>query len=238
MKPVIVIPARMGASRLPGKPMAMIGDKPMIQHTYERALEADLGPVVVACCGNEIATLIRDIGGEAVITDPNLPSGTDRVWAAVQSREEEIIVNLQGDLPFINPQSIKAAVKPFQNNDVHIGTPASVIEDPREVLLPSVVKIALTLYQDDMGKAHYFSRSPIPSGEGPHYHHIGVYSYKRKALERFVSLPPSPLELSEKLEQLRALEDGLRIDVALVNSPPLSVDVPEDLEKLRQQVKG
>lgn len=236
MKTVVVIPARMGASRLPGKPLAMIGDKPMIQHTYERALEADLGPVVVACCGHEIANLIRDIGGEAVITDPNLPSGTDRVWAAAKGREEEIIVNLQGDLPFINPSAIRAAVKPLENEDVHIGTPASVIVDPQEVLLPSVVKIALTLYQNDRGRAHYFSRSAIPSGEGPHYHHIGVYAYKRNALERFVSLPPSPLELSEKLEQLRALEDGLRIDVSIVNNPPHSVDVPEDLEKVRHLV--
>jgi 3-deoxy-manno-octulosonate cytidylyltransferase (CMP-KDO synthetase) len=205
----------------------------MIEHVWEQATQANIGEVVVACCGPEIADHIHALGGKAIITDPNLPSGTDRVWAAAAHTDAAIIVNLQGDLPFIAPSTIAQTIKPLlENPAVHISTAAALIENAADILTPSVVKIAMNLYAPDRGRALYFSRAPIPHGQAPHYHHLGIYAFRRSALERFVSLPPSHLEQSEKLEQLRALEDGMRIDVALVNDTPQSVDTPEDLAKL------
>lgn len=232
-KTIIVIPARMAAERLPGKPLLHIKGKPLIQQVWERAMEANIGKVIVACCGPEIQGLITNLGGTAVITDPNLPSGTDRVWAASQQEDADVIINLQGDLPFISPETIKAVMSPLNDvQECHISTAAAPIDATEDILTPSVVKIALSLYKENQGRALYFSRSPIPHGNAQHYHHLGIYGFRRSALKAFVSLPPSNLELSEKLEQLRALEAGMRIDVAIVNDIPHSVDTPADLAKL------
>lgn len=232
---VIVIPSRLAATRLPNKPLILIRGEPMIVHVLRRGLEANIGPVVVACCGEEIANLVRAEGAQAVITDPDLPSGSDRVYAAMQTFDPEgkyeNIINLQGDLPFISPESLQAVVKPFADPSVDIATLAAPLDVQEEIDSPHVVKIAMALSAEaTCGRALYFSRSPVPHG-GPYYHHIGVYGYRRAALERFVEASPKPLELLEKLEQLRALELGLRIDVQMVKEVPNSVDTSSDLEK-------
>jgi 3-deoxy-manno-octulosonate cytidylyltransferase (CMP-KDO synthetase) len=232
MSAVIVIPSRLAAARLPNKPLAMIQGKPMVQHVWERAIEANSGPVLVACCGTELENVIRNFGGQPVVTDPNLPSGTDRVWAAAKQRKDKLIVNLQGDLPFIDPQLIQKAIQLMENPDIDIGTVACPISDQSEIHNENVVKIALSLYEKDKGRALYFSRSPIPFQASVYYHHIGLYVFRRSVLEKFVSLPPSTLEKSERLEQLRAMEAGFRIDVALVDSIPVTVDTQSDLNKL------
>jgi len=232
MRPLILIPARLASTRLPNKPLAIIGDAPMIVQVWRRAVASGLGRVVVAADSQAILSAILDAGGEAVLTDPDLPSGSDRIFAALgevdAKKEHDVIINVQGDMPTLDPAIIVAAAKLLDDANVDIGTLAAVISDEAEKNDPAVVKIAMA-----GSRALYFSRALIPAGEGVHYHHIGIYAYRRKALERFVSLPPSPLEQREKLEQLRALEAGMQIDVAVVDAVPLGVDTPEGLEKAR-----
>lgn len=243
MEPLVIIPARMASSRLPGKPLAMIGDAPMIVHVWRRACEADVGRVVVAAAEAEIAAAVEAAGGEAVLTKPGHPSGSDRVWEAAMAVDPDgnspAIINLQGDLPTLEPQLIRDVVELLAQGAADITTLAAEISDESERTNPNVTKAVLSL-GDGMshGRALYFTRTPAPHGEGPLYHHIGIYGYRREALERFVGLPPSPLELREKLEQLRALEAGMRIDVAIVDTVPLGVDTPEDLEKARRALGG
>lgn len=238
VQPLIVIPSRMASVRLERKPLALIDGQPMIIQVLQRALDAQMGPVVVACCGPEIAEVVEKKGGVAIITDPNLPSGTDRIWAAVQHSmapsKPQIIVNLQGDLPNINIETLKAVLRPLENPKVDISTIASVIKNPSEITNSNVVKIALAKESERRGRGLYFSRQAIPFESDVYYHHIGVYAYRYHALEQFVSLPASPLEKSERLEQLRALEAGMRIDVELVDTIPQSVDTVADLEAARE----
>jgi len=243
---VIVIPARLGSTRLPNKPLADIDGKPMIIRVVEQAKSANLGPVIVACCGPEIRCVVESHGGFAIETDPDLPSGSDRIVAALRQYDPdnkfEYIINLQGDLPLIDPRDIKKSLIPITRYDYDIGTLGAEIKDPNEINNPNVVKIALSAWQtnDDLSiaKAIYFSRLPVPATAKHFYHHIGIYAYRRYALERFVTLSPSYLETTEKLEQLRALEDGMTIGVGLVDSVPLSVDTPQDLENVRDITKS
>jgi len=237
---LILIPARMAASRLPDKPLAMIGDAPMIVHVRRRAAEAEIGRVVVACDDQRIAEAIEQDGGEAVLTRADHPSGSDRIHEALQrldpNRQVDFVINLQGDLPLIEPAPIKACRSLLSDADVAISTVALEITDERERTDPNVVKVVGSPIGEDHLRALYFTRATAPYGDGPHYHHIGIYGYRRAALERFVSLPPSPLERREKLEQLRALEAGMRIDVGVVKTVPVPVDTPEDLERARQMM--
>jgi 3-deoxy-manno-octulosonate cytidylyltransferase (CMP-KDO synthetase) len=237
--PVLIIPARMASTRLPGKPLADIGGAPMIVHVWRRAREAALGPVLVACAEQQIADAISAAGGQAVLTKPDHPSGSDRIFEAVTrydpQRAHDVVINVQGDLPLIEPGAIRAALAPLADPAVDIGTLAAPIENDEELGNPSVVKIAAGFAPGiGVARALYFSRLPVPHGGGTHYHHIGLYAYRRAALERFVALPPSPLEKRESLEQLRALEAGMRIDVALVDTVPFGVDTPADLARARE----
>jgi 3-deoxy-manno-octulosonate cytidylyltransferase (CMP-KDO synthetase) len=235
---LIVIPSRIGATRLPRKPLAEIAGEPMIVHVWRRAMEAEAGDVVVATDAPEIAEAIEKAGGKAVMTRADHPSGSDRVFEAANIVDPDghidIIVNVQGDQPVLEPSVIRDTIAPLAEPAVDIGTVAAILRDPATVLEPSVVKMIGTPLPDgDTFRALYFTRAPAPFGPGPLFHHIGLYAYRRAALARFVKLPPSPLELREKLEQLRALEAGMRIDVKRVDSVPMSVDTPDDLEKVR-----
>ena len=301
MSVLIVIPARMKATRLPNKPMASIGGVPMIVQVWKRAMESGVGEVIVACDGPEIADAITKAGGVAILTDPDHPSGSDRIWEAVTKHElatgavvplplrarsennqridadyssprlgegasienihshqpltqpspargegslaaasspknsYDIILNLQGDVPTLEPRLLQELLAPLDNPEVDIATLAAEITRAEEHDNPSVVKAIIALKDNEKaGRALYFTRATAPTGEGPRYHHIGVYAYRRTALERFVSLPPSPLELREKLEQLRALEAGMRIDAVVVDTVPLGIDTPEDLARARK----
>ncbi len=237
MSVLIVIPARMKATRLPDKPMALIAGEPMIVQVWRRAVESGVGEVVVACDCEEIADAIRAVGGLAVLTNPDHPSGSDRIWEAVkrEAGAHDIIINLQGDVPTLEPRLLRELLLPLENMQVDIATLAAPIMRAEEHVNPSVVKAVLALEKvGNTGRALYFTRCAAPYGEGIRYHHIGVYAYRRAALEKFVSLPPSPLEQREKLEQLRALEAGLRIDVVVVDTVPLGVDTPEDLARARE----
>ena len=236
--PVVVIPARMTARRLPGKPLADICGAPMIVHVWRRAAEAGLGPVVVACAEAEIADAVTSAGGRVVMTRPDHTSGSDRVFEAVEAIDEkgrfDAVINLQGDLPAIAPDAIGAALAPLAEAAVDIGTLAAVAA-PEERDDPNVVKAVVSLAAGaSIGRAVYFSRAPVPSGDGPLYHHIGIYAFRRAALARFVGLAPGVLEKRERLEQLRALENGMRIDATLVDTVPLGVDTPADLERARR----
>ncbi|MBL8631333.1 MAG: 3-deoxy-manno-octulosonate cytidylyltransferase [Rhodospirillaceae bacterium] len=236
---LIVIPSRLKATRLPNKPLAMIGDSPMIVHVWRRAVQANAGPVIVACGDQDIADTIRKAGGEAVMTDPDLPSGSDRVYAAAQSYDPsgkfDVIVNVQGDLPTLDPAIVAASTAPLANPQFDIGTPVALITKPEELNDIAVVKPAVVFKPGEkIAAALYFSRNLIPSGEGPAYHHIGVYSFRRDALKKFVSLQPTGLELRERLEQLRAIEHGMRIGAVLVDTIPLGVDTPADLDRARK----
>jgi 3-deoxy-manno-octulosonate cytidylyltransferase (CMP-KDO synthetase) len=236
--PIVLIPARMASTRLPGKPLAEIAGLPMIVQCCRRAAEAEVGPVVVAAAEREIAEAVERAGFRAVLTDPELPSGSDRIHAALRALDPErrhgVIVNLQGDLPTLDPAAIRAVLAPLSDPAVDISTIAAVIREEHERTDPNVVKAAAALSAERrVARALYFSRATIPSGAGDHFHHIGIYAYRREALERFVALPPGMLEKREKLEQLRALEAGMRIDVALVDTVPLGVDTPADLERAR-----
>jgi 3-deoxy-manno-octulosonate cytidylyltransferase (CMP-KDO synthetase) len=239
---LVLIPARMAATRLPGKPLADIGGEPMIVHVLRRSQEADIGPVIVATDAPEIAAAVDKAKGRAVLTRPDHASGSDRIFEALgkadPDRRAKFIVNLQGDLPTLDPKAVAAALKPLADTAVDIATLAAEIRVEDERNNPNVVKVVGTPIGGDSPvarlRALYFTRSTAPWGEGPLYHHIGLYAYRRAALERFVSLLPSPLERREKLEQLRALEAGMRIDVAIVDAVPLGVDTPEDLAKARK----
>ncbi|AJD53817.1 3-deoxy-manno-octulosonate cytidylyltransferase (CMP-KDO synthetase) [Thalassospira xiamenensis M-5 = DSM 17429] len=235
--PVVVIPARMASTRLPNKPLADIHGEPMIVHVWRRATEAGIGPVIVACAEKEIADAVTAAGGIAVLTDPDLPSGSDRVHQALQSFDPDgkydAVVNVQGDLPTIDAADIRAVFEPLVDPNVDIATLAAEITRQEERTNPNVVKAVAAFGADRVARALYFTRATAPYGDGPLYHHIGLYTYRRAALDRFVSLPPAELEKREKLEQLRALENGMVIAVALVNGVPLGVDTPEDLERAR-----
>jgi 3-deoxy-manno-octulosonate cytidylyltransferase (CMP-KDO synthetase) len=238
MNPIVVIPARMASTRLPGKPLADIHGKPMIVHVLDRGREAEIGPVAVACGDAEIVAAVHAAGGIAIATDPSLPRGSDRVHAALgqidpQARHD-VVVNLQGDLPTIPPSYLRAVLSPLSDPEFDIATLVAPIETAAEAALSSVVKAACAF---DGGRAVspalYFSRVPIPWGDGPLWHHIGIYAFRRQALARFVSLPESPLERRESLEQLRALEAGMRIACVRVDHAPFGVDTLADLERAR-----
>jgi len=234
---LILIPARMASTRLPGKPLADIAGEPMIVHVWRRALEANVGPVWVATDSSEIAAAVEKAGGRAAITRNDHASGTDRIHEALREADPagraDIVVNVQGDLPTLNPADLVAAAALLSDRSVDIATLAAEIVKAHERSDPNVVKVVGTPVGPNRLRALYFTRATAPSGEGPLYHHIGLYAFRRATLERFVALPPSPLERRERLEQLRALESGMRIDVAIVASVPLGVDTPADLEKAR-----
>ena len=234
---LILIPARMASHRLPGKPLADIAGEPMIVHVMRRAQAAQLGPVVIATDSEAIAACVEKAGGRAVMTRADHASGSDRIFEALAAADPErragIMVNVQGDLPTIAPADIAAAIVPLADPAVDIATLAAEISRPDEATNPNVVKVVGTPVGERRLRALYFTRATAPAGEGPLYHHIGLYAFRREALTRFVGLAPSPLERREKLEQLRALEAGMRIDVALVDSAPLGVDTPEDLDRAR-----
>ena len=231
---LIAIPARMASTRLPGKPLADIAGRPLIVHVLKRAAEAGVGPVLVACCEPEVAEAVRAAGGEAAMTDPGLPSGSDRIRAALDDfdpgRRFDRVVNLQGDLPTVPPGDIRAALALLDDPGVDIGTVAAEIVREEERTNPNVVKAVFGAH----GRALYFTRATAPAGPGPLFHHIGLYAWRRTALERFTTLPPSLLEQREKLEQLRALEAGMQVAVAVVDSVPLGVDTPADLARARE----
>jgi 3-deoxy-manno-octulosonate cytidylyltransferase (CMP-KDO synthetase) len=235
---LVLIPARMAATRLPGKPLLDIAGLPMIVHVLRRAEAAKIGRVAVATDTPEIAAAVRAAGGEAVMTRADHPSGSDRIYEAMTildpKRETEIVVNLQGDFPTITPDIIRAALPPLDDPAVDISTLAAQIYTEEEDQAPSVVKAVGSPISERRLRALYFTRATAPYGDGPRYHHIGLYAYRRAALERFVRLPPSPLERQEKLEQLRALEAGMRIDVTIVDTVPRGVDTPADLKTARQ----
>jgi 3-deoxy-manno-octulosonate cytidylyltransferase (CMP-KDO synthetase) len=235
---LVLIPARMAATRLPGKPLLDIGGVPMIVHVLRRAEAAQIGRVAVATDTPEIAAAVTAHGGLAVMTRPDHPSGSDRIYEAMKALDPdgkaEIVVNLQGDFPTISPDNIRDVLPPLADPAVDIATLAAQIHTEEEDLAPSVVKAVGSPIGPRRLRALYFTRATAPTGEGPRYHHIGLYAYRRAALERFVSLPPSPLELQEKLEQLRALEAGMRIDVMIVDTVPRGVDTPADLETARR----
>lgn len=235
---LVVIPARLAATRLPGKPLADIAGKPMIVHVLERARAAHVGEVVVATDSEAIAACVEKAGGCAIMTRMDHASGSDRVFEALNAADPHercrIIVNLQGDLPAITADDIRAAIAPLDDAAVDIGTLAAEIIRAEERTDPNVVKVVGSPLAGRRLRALYFTRATAPSGDGPLYHHIGLYAYRRAALARFVGLPPSALERRERLEQLRALEAGMRIDVAIVDSVPLGVDTAEDLERARK----
>jgi 3-deoxy-manno-octulosonate cytidylyltransferase (CMP-KDO synthetase) len=239
---LILIPARMAATRLPGKPLAAIAGVPMIVHVMRRAQAAGIGPVVVATDSADIATAVDKAGGRAVMTRPDHVSGSDRIFEALGKIDAggsaEIVVNVQGDLPTLEPADLAAALGPLADGAVDIATLAAEIKVAEERVNPNVVKVVGTPVAPSRLRALYFTRATAPTGDGPLYHHIGLYAYRRAALERFVRLAPSPLERRERLEQLRALEAGMRIDVAIVDTVPLGVDTPEDLEKARAMLTG
>ena len=241
LKPVILIPARMGSTRFPDKVLADIAGVPMIVQVWRRAKEAKVGRVVVAAAEPVIVAAIEAAGGEAVLTDPDHPSGSDRIHEALQKIDPtgnyDAIVNVQGDLPTIEPAVISAAIMPLKDPAVDIATIGSVIAIDEEMTDPNVVKAVAGIPPGkNIGRALYFTRATAPSGIGPLYHHIGIYAYRRPALERFVALPPGVLEKREKLEQLRALEAGMRIDLVLVDTIPLGVDTPADLVRARAKL--
>ncbi len=237
--PIVIIPARMASERLPGKPLADIHGEPMIVHVWRRAVEAAVGPVVVAAAEGEIADAVRAAGGRAILTRPDHASGSDRIFEALEAADpdgrHDAIINVQGDLPTLEGAVIAAALGPLEEPAVDIATLVAEITREDERTNPDVVKAAVAFAPGKtVSRALYFSRAPVPSGKGPLYHHIGLYAYRREALERFVSLPPGRLEQLERLEQLRALEAGMRIDAALVDTVPLGVDTSADLDRARE----
>jgi 3-deoxy-manno-octulosonate cytidylyltransferase (CMP-KDO synthetase) len=237
---LILIPARMASSRLPGKPLADIAGLPMIVHVLRRAQEAGIGRAVVATDAEEIASAVKAHGGEAVMTRADHPSGSDRIFEALErldpKAEVETVINLQGDLPTMPPHDIRAVAALLDDPAVDIGTLAVEIGLDEEHTNPNVVKAIGSPLSKDRLRALYFTRATAPHGEGPRYHHCGIYAYRRAALAKFVRLPPSPLEMRERLEQLRALEAGMRVDIGIVSSVPLGVDMPADLERARRML--
>lgn len=239
---LVLIPARMASTRLPGKPLADIAGLPMIVQVAHRAREADVGPVLVAVDHQETFDIVAAAGFDVVMTRADHQSGSDRIYEALlkadPDRKIDIVINVQGDLPTIEAEAVRASLRPLENTEVDIATLTVEITDEHEKTNPSVVKIVGSPISDRRMRALYFTRTTAPHGPGPLYHHIGLYAYRRAALERFVSLGPSVLEKRESLEQLRALEAGMRIDVEIVDSVPLGVDTPADLEKARAILAG
>jgi 3-deoxy-manno-octulosonate cytidylyltransferase (CMP-KDO synthetase) len=235
--PIVVIPARMNATRLPGKPLADIHGAPMIAHVWRRAMEADVGPVWVASDDSRVVEAVASAGGKAIMTRSDHASGSDRIFEALGAVDadgaHDVVINIQGDLPTIEPSVVRACLAPLAEDGVDIATLATPITREQEKDDPNVVKVIATELDPTRLRALYFTRARAPWGEGRLLHHIGLYAYRRDALRRFVAAPPSPLERREKLEQLRALEAGMRIDVALVDTAPLGVDAPGDLERAR-----
>jgi 3-deoxy-manno-octulosonate cytidylyltransferase (CMP-KDO synthetase) len=239
MKTIIIIPSRLASTRLPNKPLALINNKTMIRRVFEQAKKTNIADIVIATDSTLIADEINNFGGKFIMTNSDLPSGTDRIHSAFKSLKEDfdIIVNLQGDLPNIDPTVINCCIDLAKNSNCDIATVASVIKDKSEITNPNVVKIAIGLDQN----ALYFSRSPIPYSKNldqKYYHHIGIYAFKKNALEKFVNLSPSPLEKQESLEQLRALENQMKISVKIVDAHPLSVDTADDLEKISKIISN
>jgi len=238
--PLVLVPARLAATRLPNKPLAEIAGEPMIVHVWRRATEAGIGPVAVATDDSAIAEVVERAGGRAVMTRADHPSGSDRIHEAVEALDPDgrydAVINVQGDLPTIDPQAIAAAVLPLADPAVDIATLVAAIVRDEERGDPNVVKLVGSEVAPGRFRALYFTRATAPFGDGPLYHHIGLYAYRRRALARFVSLPPSALERRERLEQLRALEAGMRIDAVLVDDVPLGVDTPHDLERARESL--
>ncbi len=235
MPVIVIIPSRLASTRLPGKPLALIGGEPMIVHVWRRAVEADVGRVVVAAADSSILDAVEDNGGEGVMTDPDLASGSDRVHQALErmdpDRENDVVLNLQGDLPTLPPEAPRLAVAALERSGADIATlVARAADDERRD--PDVVK-AVVSWGGSEGRALYFTRAAAPWGEGPLWHHVGLYAWRRDALDRFVTLPVSALEAREGLEQLRALEAGMTIAVACIDSVPVGVDTPADLERAR-----
>lgn len=237
MNPIVLIPARMAATRLPGKPLLPIAGVPMIVQVWRRAREADVGPVVVATDDPRIAEAVEAEGGRAALTREDHPSGTDRIHEALETLDpdgrHDAIVNLQGDLPTVDPRIVGAALVPLADPEVAMATLAAVIARDEERTDPNVVKLVGTEVAPGRLRALYFTRATAPWGDGPLHHHIGLYAFRRAALRRFVALPPSRLERREKLEQLRALEAGMRIDAMVVDTVPLGVDNPAELARAR-----
>jgi len=238
LNPVLLIPARMASTRLPDKPLALIGDKPMIAHVVERALAANIGPVIVATDDARIANAVTNYDVGAVMTQSSHQSGSDRIYEALQEIDRyqkfNIIINIQGDLPTIAPQAISSALIPLKDKEVDIATLCAPITNEEEANNPHIVKLIGSQLAPDRLRALYFTRARAPYGEGALYHHVGLYAYRREALARFVTLPPSPLEKRESLEQLRALEANMRIDAQIVDDVPLGVDTCQDLNRARQ----
>jgi 3-deoxy-D-manno-octulosonate cytidylyltransferase len=235
--PIIVIPSRMAATRLPNKPLADIAGEAMIVQVWRRAVEAQIGPVLVACDDRRILESIEFAGGTAIMTRKDHASGSDRIFEAIDRFDpdgrHDVIVNVQGDLPTIDPISINAAILPLADPSVDIATIGAVITREDERDNPNVVKVVGSVIGPNRLRCHYFTRATAPSGPGDLIHHIGLYAYRRRVLQAFVGLPPSPLEQRERLEQLRAIEAGYRIDCMLVDTVPLGVDTPDDLDRAR-----
>src|SRR5690349_2472605 len=243
--PIIVIPARLAATRLPGKPLADIAGTPMIVHVWRRAVAAEIGPVVVACGDREIADAVETAGGRAVMTDPRHPTGSDRIHEAIgridPDGRHDAVVNVQGDLPLLDPTAIRAAVAGLADPETDIATLAAIVEDAAALADTSVNKVVAGFGDPTRpARALYFSKAVVPWGPGPHYEHIGLYAYRRAALERFVGLPRGVLEQRERLEQLRAIEAGMRISVSLIDPARLGVqvDTPADLARARQLLQA
>ena len=227
----------MASTRLPGKPLADIGGKPMIVQVALRAREAGAERIVVAVDDEQVFSAVKNAGFDVMMTRDDHQSGSDRIFEALQKADPygkaEYVINVQGDLPTIEAETIRASLRPLENPAVDIATLTVEITDEEEKTNPNVVKVVGSPLSETRLRALYFTRATAPYGDGPLYHHIGLYTYRRAALETFVSLPPSPLEKRERLEQLRALEAGMRIDAEIVRSVPLGVDTPHDLEKAR-----
>ena len=231
--PIVLIPARLASTRLPGKPLALIAGEAMIVHVWRRAMASQIGPVAVACAESEIAQAVTRAGGLAVLTRPDHPSGSDRIFEALKKLDpgarHDVVVNVQGDLPLLDPAAIRAALSPLADPACDIATLCAELE-PGEIDQPSVVKVKAEFAPGKtIARALSFSRRAVP----PAWHHIGLYAYRRNALERFVALAPSKAEVREQLEQWRALDAGMRINVALVDAVPFGVDTPADLERAR-----
>ena len=234
---LVVIPARTASSRLPGKALAEIAGKPMIAHMLALAKSAAIGPVAVATDSREVVSAVEAAGGQAVMTRPDHASGSDRIHEALRILDPAgragIVVNLQGDMPTLAPADLRAVLGPLADPAVDIATIAAEIRDEAGRVNPNMVKIVGSAIAPGRLRALYFTRATAPWGEGPLFHHHGLYAYRRAALERFVALPPSPLERRERLEQLRALEAGMRIDATIIDAEPLDVNTPEDLARVR-----